>query len=514
MRKSHFTYLLLLLFCGLIAATEPQHLVSNDGLTAQEQAGKKIYTKGIGSSEEKVMANMSGVDVPATVLPCANCHNADGTGTPEGGVVPSNITWSELTKSYGGKRNGKKHPAYTEQSLRKAITMGIDPGGNKLHAAMPKYNMSRTDLDNLVAYIKTLGAHEDSGLNNTPIKIGVALSNKNGTASELNETIKKTINAYCDRVNKNGGIYNRNLQAEYFYTNKKTEAPQNCIAITGFGLQNEATAIADYAKASETPSLLAFSQGNSTNGLNNPYVFYIYPSLSAQGKSLVNFSQKSGLTKNAIVIYQDDPTRKTIANEIAKHYTKVAGKTPEVVSISNNIETIVSAKNTTSETLIFYIGPSNIGDQLVNAFDKIGKHPSILVPGSLSSINVFKLPQAFKNKVYIAYPTWVTERTLAGLSIYQSLKNEYQLGNQYKNSQLDAIAVIMTMEECFKRVGKKLTKEKMLKAMEGLYEYRTGLTPPVTYNINQRVGSNNIYITAFDEKKEHMELVGTINCRE
>ena len=91
------------------------------------------------------------VDAPATLLACVNCHGRDGTGKPEGSVVPSDITWEALTKPYGVTHaSGRTHQPYTERLLVRAICLGIDPAGHELHPTMPRFQMSREDADALI----------------------------------------------------------------------------------------------------------------------------------------------------------------------------------------------------------------------------------------------------------------------------------------------------------------------------------------------------------------------------
>src|SRR5260370_26292650 len=100
-------------------------------LAPQEARGKQIFVHG--SSVSKITATLGGDsgELPGETLPCANCHGLDGRGKPEGGVVPSNIRWSELAKPYAVERqDGRKRPPYTLQSLKRAITPGLDPAGN------------------------------------------------------------------------------------------------------------------------------------------------------------------------------------------------------------------------------------------------------------------------------------------------------------------------------------------------------------------------------------------------
>ena len=63
-------------------------------LTPQEKRGKEIYLKGTSPSGQEITARLGnpGVEVPASLLPCVNCHGADGRGKPEGGIIPSDLT--------------------------------------------------------------------------------------------------------------------------------------------------------------------------------------------------------------------------------------------------------------------------------------------------------------------------------------------------------------------------------------------------------------------------------------
>ncbi len=71
------------------------------------------------------------------------------------------ITWGKLTQGEHREENSAKdeheeHPPYTEETLKSAITRGIDPAGEPLDDEMPHWSMSGQDLDDLVGFIKTL----------------------------------------------------------------------------------------------------------------------------------------------------------------------------------------------------------------------------------------------------------------------------------------------------------------------------------------------------------------------
>lgn len=89
-----------------------------------------------------------------------DCHGPDGKGgyaVPMTDVIAANITYSALT-SRVHKMHGEKHSPYTDALIRRAITNGVDPAGKPLSDAMPRWSMSRGDLNDLIGYLKMLGS--------------------------------------------------------------------------------------------------------------------------------------------------------------------------------------------------------------------------------------------------------------------------------------------------------------------------------------------------------------------
>ena len=165
---------LMTLLLGNVSADGP----ANGQLTPSEKRGKLIYLLGTSPSGKEITCYLgdASTEVPATAMLCANCHGFDGRGNPEGGVVPSDITWQALTKSYGVTHaSGRKHPPYTERAVELAVTKGLDPAGNRLPDTMPRYWMSPEDFADLVAYLKRLGRDQDPGLTETSIIVGALL---------------------------------------------------------------------------------------------------------------------------------------------------------------------------------------------------------------------------------------------------------------------------------------------------------------------------------------------------
>jgi mono/diheme cytochrome c family protein len=122
--------------------------------------GERIYYTGAGESGDPIPF----ADGPHWVYmhggSCVNCHGPDGKGgirvhmTRE---IAPDIRYSVLTSA---KHEHEEHPPYTDELIERAITQGLDSAGKPLDRSMPRWQMSRRDLDHLIEYLKTLDGRQ------------------------------------------------------------------------------------------------------------------------------------------------------------------------------------------------------------------------------------------------------------------------------------------------------------------------------------------------------------------
>ena len=118
--------------------------------------GKRIYDTATSSSGHGITYTGGPGMMMSGALTCSTCHGPEGHGGTvylmmQNFSIP-NITWPELS----GPDPDMEHPPYTEDTLKRAITEGLDPGGGRLEYPMPVWHMSAQDLTDLVDFIKTL----------------------------------------------------------------------------------------------------------------------------------------------------------------------------------------------------------------------------------------------------------------------------------------------------------------------------------------------------------------------
>ncbi len=524
MMSKKFPVKLLILGIGISFIGLGWHYPASPSEEEAQDAGKMIYTTGKSTTGQDILAIMSAVEVPAAVLPCLNCHGANGRGKPEGGVVPSDIRWKVLTKSYESIRtNGRVHPPYDEQTLKRAITMGLDPAGNALHQAMPRYRMSREDMDQLIGYLKQLGHSTEPGVSDTTINIGVLLPGDPHFSSR-NDQVWKILSAYFNTLNDNGGIYGRrivlkqpssvNKNADLLDRAKAYLEQTDIFALTASSFNGVDHQLSALANSYRIPVVGALSAFPLTGVLENKFVFYLYPGAANLGKALGEFAlEKMGhAPEKVVILYESSPYREQLAQSIRDNLVQQGQEvlnrsfTPDGIPPND----LVRSLDHHAGDILYYIGPPAFGNRLLIEADHEGWQPVVLIPATLSGLDPFAIPAAFTNKVFMAYPTWLTDRKAHALEFYAQLCRQYNLNRQHLNSQLNALASATILVEAIRQSGRALTREKLIDRLENMYVFQTGLIPPVSYNINKRIGSERVYITAADPEKKEMILVDMI----
>ncbi|MEO5928630.1 MAG: ABC transporter substrate-binding protein [Candidatus Kapaibacterium sp.] len=479
------------LFCALLLI--PPLLV---GLTAgappgdatPEEKGKRIYTSGTGSSAKPIIAVLSGAEVPASVLPCKSCHGTDGKGRPEGGIRPANITADALGAEYRDESSsgGRKRPAYDERKLKRAITMGIDAGGNELHSAMPRYRMSAEDMANLVAYLKVLGREHETGLTDSTIDVGAPI----GAHDAAGDAALAAVRAYFDQVNSGGGIYNRALLLHTDEAGGGAFAMLNCLAAGG-----------SPADADPTLPIIGMTAGTDAEPSGGGSVFYLMPGIARQAWALTRYAHENFSGRLAIV-HPSGERWSRLAAAMIDDCRQHGGA--DVVAGNADPARIANMLDRDHPSAVVLVDPSLAEFERLPAVAGNAHPPAVLMPA------VFFDPTALmKEGVYLSSPAWISSVSRGDMAGYARLREKYGLPGDHVGSQLMALAGARILVEGLKRSGRDLSREALVAQLQQLYEFGTGFIPPVTYGPNRRVGSDSIYIISIDPSLKGSKVVGS-----
>ena len=509
------------LICALAFAVRPA-----GGLTSQEKRGKLIYLRGVDSEGKEITAFLGDppMEVPGSLMACANCHGYDGRGKPEGGVTPSDITWEAMTKSYGvTHESGRKHPPYTENLLARAVEAGLDPAGTKLNLAMPRYRLSPEDMGDLIAYMKRVGKVLDPGLTESAITIGTLLPDR-GPLAEMGAAMQAVLAACFEDVNQRGGIYSRKIQlrvarAGASAAETKTGLEQfldreQVFAMAGAFMAGADKELAALMAEREVPLIGPSALSPQVGYPLNRQIFYLFSGMKEQGRALFSFAAGSlKIIKPGTAILCQEGENAAAAAEAIEEECRKAGwekvrriPYPQGRFDARGLATELSAKKT---EVVFLLGAG--ADRLAMEAGKLDWRPHILLSGALGGREVLETLPGFNGAIYVSLPMLPTDQTPRGAVEYREFAERHKIDARHLAAKISAYCAAKVLVQGLKLSGREVTREKLITALEGMYRFETGLTPPLTYGPNRRVGAMGAHIMKVDmEKKDLVPAAGWV----
>lgn len=488
-------------------------------LTEQERRGRALYLRGESTRGRELVAAVGELEVPASTVTCAGCHGARGGGKTEGGVTAGSLVWSHLLQPSGHTHpTGRQHGPYTEASFIRALTQGVDPAGNRMLSAMPRYRMSAEDMADLIAYLKRIETDQDPGLSDSGIEVGVILPST-GPLTETGASMRAVLVAFFEDFNARGGVYNRKVSLHVLdMTAARARAQQEQVFAYVGGISAGVDAeLAALARAQELPVVGPSTLMPDAATPPNRYVFYLLSGVVEQARALANFAaSKPELRKARAVVVQGEGFLPNAAATAAEEQLKKAGwgavtrQTFKQLG-ADGAEATRRLKQEGFEA-VFIFGAGGAEVALVREADTLGWAPHLFMLSVLDGRELLgTAPAAFKDKLFLAFPTVPSDVSQAGLVEFRALLGRHQITPRHTAAQLSAFTAAKVFVEGLKRTGRDLTRERLLSALEGLYEFETGIAPRLTYGPNRRVGAAGAYIMTIDpEKKEFVPASGWV----
>ncbi len=156
--------------------------------------GESIYLQGRLPSGEPVRSITQGdIELSGNQVSCASCHKRSGQGTAESRLqVPAVTSAALYERREIGRREqtlqkframdnsilmGSHRPVFTEDDVYNAIVKGVDPTGRRLEL-MPRYQLTRAQVDGVIAYMRTLSAQLSPGVTDKTINFATVIAGK------------------------------------------------------------------------------------------------------------------------------------------------------------------------------------------------------------------------------------------------------------------------------------------------------------------------------------------------
>lgn len=455
--------------------------------------GRQLYMETVSPSGDEIVATLGeGTEIPGSAVPCSGCHGRDGIGRPEGGVAPTDITWKNLTRPYGLVRaTGERVPAYDEASLAKAIAEAVDPAGVSFHVAMPRYRMSRQDMDDLVAFLKALGQVPDPGVGESKVRIAL-LPPPPGALTGLGEAVRAAVAARFAEVDREGGVFGRRIELV------SMEADAFAAVAPFF-----AGADAERFAREEMPAIGPFTLHPHESLAVNRQVFYLFPGIAEQARALA-LHAKAG-PRPVLLAPEDESLAPAVeAVERALH--------PAVIRYRRDrFDPAALARDLAAREAdpLLFLGSGPEAVALLRAAEALPAwRPRLLVTALAADGSLFESPKAFDGRIVLALPSPAGGATPEADARYRALALAHKLPTEHRSAQLAGLAAAEVLLEGLMRCGRDLTRDGFIEKLEGLRQLDTGYAPPLTFGPSRRLGAHGAWLVRLDLAAQRLEPQG------
>ena len=484
------------------------------GLTEAEKRGKRIYTEGKGRGKITASLPGAGVKAPGAGFPCVNCHLAGGSGQSEGGVRSADIAWFTLTKEYGGARpTGRTHPPYTDESFRRAVAAGLDPAGNLLAPAHPRFGMDRADLDDLLSYVKAMDSEPVPGVTDDAVRVGILFPSAGPLAGAAGE-VRALLSGAFRETNATGGFFNRRLELVEIPFDPSAEGGAVAAAraaverdelfcfLANVGISTDDEA-ARFLARERIPVLVPLLSAPEGGYGADRYTFHVLASVKDQARVLVDFlaaSLKSSANRLGLLYAKDPPGEKGAEGareQAGKRGLPVAVEIPFAAGTFDVAGSHRRMREGNVDAVLYFGGPP---EALAFAWQAPAGAPRslFLAPAPLVGDALLGAPPDFLRRVYLAAPLAPPDPDSRRAAEFRRVREKYSVGERHRSFQLLAYTGTVLLEEGLKRSGRRLTREKFVGSIGNVWQLPTGVTPPLTYDANRRVGAAGAAIIRVD----------------
>ena len=449
------------------------------------QRGRRIFQEGLGQDE--ILAVLPGnLEVPGGTLTCAGCHGRDGRGRPEGGVSPSKLTWHSLTRPYEVvSPSGRHHGPYDARSLKRAIAMGLDPAGNPLQEAMPRFRMSHRDMVDLVTYLQFLEEDGVPGVEDDTLQIGVVVGE--GSLAEATRAAKETLEAWFEELNDSGGIFGRRVELVGLAPEDIQESTE-VLALVGGGGETEE--LISRLERLGIPYLGAGGHLMRDPWEEGRHAFHLEAGPSSAGRALAQFAGERWPDQTTWIVQGTDPRMVEVGDEIVRTLKELGQPEPHrLVWYDDEASEEIQQQLASREGALFLLVPGERGRRLAQVLEG-----ELLAPGTWLAGWTGPLE---RRTVHITLPVLPEDRLVEAVEAFRRLLGRHHLPTDHLSSRLAAVVAARVLVAGLETCGRGVDRQRLVQGLESLKDFETGLTRPMSFGPRRRTGLDGLYVVSF-----------------
>ena len=478
--------------------------------------GREIYEHGVAAdgAQIKCATGPQNTEVPAAILKCVSCHNNDGRGKAEGGVYPTNIRWSELTKPYPVLLpGGRERAPYSERLVVRAITGGLDAKGNRLSATMPRYHLSHQQASDLVAYLKELDYQHDPGVKDDSITVGVVLPPES-THAGMSRAVRETLTAAFDEINRDGGIYGRKLVCGFFSAAPGASAAalddfisrERPFALLAPYIAGDEEATTAVIQRQRIPVIQPITLSTGWRPRDARYIFHLVSGIEGQCAALVRFTRaRLDATANSSILVVDDRPGEGLMEVLKKELIHSPAISLRVTATAQ-IGDWNSYLREMNPTAVIWLAPGEKLREFLAAADHEKIYPLLLAPSALVGSAIYQAPKGFTARLFLSFPFLPDDQSPEGRAQFTRLTQTYHFTQGDAATRRFTLSAAQLLIEALRKTGREVTRENLVLRCEELYNFGLTQMPRVSFGSDRRVGTPGAHVAGVDLEKGSLVL--------
>jgi hypothetical protein len=458
--KPRYIPLGLWLICGLAGGGFGQISSTARGFQGdtEVQLGERLYREGILSDGKSVQAIVAGdVSVDGRMFTCINCHQRSGLGSVEGSIVTWPINgkelfvprrrtgaWSPAAEGHGPGAVERwslppqyqavdARPAYTAETLARAVRTGVAADGRVLSQAMPRYTLEDGEMELLIDYLKNLSVNNAPGVDAETLRFATVVTD--GVSADDRNAMLAVLQAHIDARNTQTRPHLRRASKGPFYKTEQYGSYRKLaldvwelhgppetwreqlesyyrsrpvFALLG-GLGSGSWApIHTFCEDNEIPNIFPVTDQPVVSE-SDWYTLYFSKGFYQEGESAARFLQTSGNVGpdiRIVQVYRQGGEGEALARGFQDAWVGYGGRAPENRQLGANeaLTAWQELDDTSAPVLLLWLAAEEVTEVLRSQAMKEGRGGKLFASGSLLAGKLDHIPAGMRDIFYMTYP--------------------------------------------------------------------------------------------------------------
>ena len=207
-----------------------------------------------------------------------------------------------------------------------------------------------------------------------------------------------------------------------------------------------------------------------------------------------------------VVVHPDSPRANTLATVLEERGRESgwAGVSRIGYTAGEQGARLAGEARQAGANTVFFLGSGRDLKAFLSGATRSAFSPAVFVVGGAAGREILELPRDFGGHVYVALPSLpLPQASNAGRALHE-LVAKSGLPRRHEAFQVWAYSAGRILIEALRSAGRRLDREKLITALEGLYDFDAGAPAPVRFGPERRIGTAGAAVIEIDARSQRL----------